>query len=419
VGMSPPLLKACATPGANFPTGGAGKPTVIYPPEESSDVETGKLLHAPSPPELAGWKARKALVGLALLVAAVLGTFVGIKGMDGGGSAGDGTVLVTLVTIGASVAIGYFGLRYLMMGVKGQGVKFFERAVEADFYKGPGIVPRRRSAPLLHIRVSGSSRLTFAQAITTTGHAFRLPPALVEGSDLWYLGSLGTRPLAPGGREAVELYEAGDLDPYKHPTSDPLPDHGPAWPDPGTLPITVDVPVEPEVVTTVEAPAPAPPPPPEPLRGEPRVRTPPASRPPPTVVMDLPERPPPPTAATVPGTPPPEPEMEVVMDLPDVVAPPETPLVQLPPPPKVRPPSLSVREPPAHRPMDWDEEPKPPTEVPPEAPPMAPPGPERAPVAGPGPSPPATDEWELEELPPPEEERKGKPPPSNWDWEEI
>jgi hypothetical protein len=412
--MSRPLLKACATPCARFPTVGTGKATVIYHPCESSTVETGALLHAPSGPELAGWKARKTLVGLALLVAAALGTFVGIKGMDGGGSAGDGTVLVTLVTIGASVAIGYFGLRYLMIGVKGQGVKLFEAAVEADFFKGPGIVPRRRTVPLLHIRVSGSSRLTFAQAITTTGHAFRLPPVLVEESDLWYLGSLGTRPLAPGGREAKELYESGDLMPYEHPSSDPLPDHGPAWPDPGTLPITVEVPIEPEVVTPVEASAP----PREPPGRISTSRAPPAPTPQASVAMDLPERSVPPAATAAPSTPPPEPEMEVVMDLPDVVTPPETPRVRLPPPPMVRPASISVREPPAHRPMDRDE-PSGPPEPPPEAPPETPPGPKAPPVAGPGPSPPATDEWELEELPPPRGERKGKTPQQGWDWEEI
>ncbi|MCK5253398.1 MAG: hypothetical protein KAQ96_10625, partial [Thermoplasmata archaeon] len=64
-------------------------------------METGALLHAPSAPELAGWRVRKTFVGLALLVAAGLGTYIGIMGMSTDDSAGDGAVFVTLVTIGA------------------------------------------------------------------------------------------------------------------------------------------------------------------------------------------------------------------------------------------------------------------------------------------------------------------------------
>jgi hypothetical protein len=366
---------------------------------------------------------RRTLVGIVLLVAGALGAYLGIMGMVTEDTSGDGAVMVTVVTLGASIAIAFFGIRYLLLGIMGKGVSFFEGAVEAEFQNGLRVLPVRRTVPLLQIRLSGSDRLTYGQAITTTGHAFRLPAAMVERSDPWYLGSLGRSPIAPGGRVAKERFDKGELEPYEHPVSDPLPDHGPAWPDPGTLPITVDVPVEPAPEAKVEPSAQPPP--------RPTVQ--------PPVVVDVsarrepsPERAPP--APPAPSAPPAvEPEMEVVMDLPDVVPPPETPRVQLPPPPEYRPRTVSIPEPPEHREMDRDEDlepiapPGPPPSPAPEPSGGPPPSPE--PVAGPAPSPPAepgpptppaaSDEWELEELPPPEVEKKKTPPSSGWDWEEL
>jgi len=363
------------------------------------------------------------VIGLVLLAAAAMGLYLGVRGAVVDDTAGDGAVMVTLVTIGASLAIGFFGLRYLLLGTLGKGVTLYERAVEADFHKGLGLLPMRRTVPLLHIRVSGSSRLTHAQAITTTGHAFRLPPVLVERSDIYYLGSLGTRPISPGGEKAREAFEKGELDPYTHPTSDPLPDHGPAWPDPGTLPITVDVPVEPQEATVVphKAPPIAPPAaslvtPREPSRPGPVPRRPPPSVGQPVQVEPMAPRPP-------------EPEMEVVMDLPDVVAPPETPIVSMPPPPTVRPSSVTIPRPPEHRPMDREEdleevevlEPIAPPGPIPVAPPVVPPGsaPEPAPEPATPPTPAVSDDWELEEVPPPEEKAKRPAPSSGGEWEEL
>jgi hypothetical protein len=393
-------------------------------------VETGALLHAPSEPELAGWKVRRTLVGLVLMIAGAIGAYLGIMGMSSDATAGDGAVLVTVVTLGASVAIGFFGLRYLSLGVGGKGVVIYEEAVEADFQSGLRILPDRRTVPLLQVRLSGSERLIYGQAITTTGHAFRLPPSLVERSDPWYLGSLGRSPIAPGGERAKESFEKGELSPFEHPTSEPLPDHGPAWPDPGTLPITVDVPVEPEPQVKVE--------PAEPPVARPSV--------PPPVVVESPARSAPADERIVPEPPTLEPEMEVVMDLPDVVPPPETPRISLPPPPRYRPRSVTVPDPPEHKEMDRDEdlepipspgrvapvtpEPQPapppdPIPSPPPTPPTVPaPPPEPAPELVPEPVAPApptstSDDWELEELPPPEEAKKKPPKPSGWEWEEM
>ncbi len=379
-------------------------------------MDTGPVLHAPSTPELAGWKVRRTLLGLVLLATAAASLFLGLMGALTDEVADDGAVMVTIVTIGASLAIGFFGLRYLMLGVKGGGVKFYERAVEADFQKGMGVMPRRRTVPLLHIRVSGSSRLTYAQAITTTGHAFRLPPSLVERSDIYYLGSLGTRPIAPGGRAAREAFERGEIGPYQHPDPDPLPDHGSPWPDPGTLPITVEVPVEPEPGPSPSPPPVAPPPTTPVVTGAPR-----SARPAPPPVPEV--------YQVVPRTPSrPEPGMEVLSGRPDVVPPPATPIVRVPPPPSIAPSSVHVPEPPVHRPMDVEGDDGPeglPDEVPvdgpspqPPAAPAPPPAAPAPPPAAPPPPPSASDEWELEELPPPEEARK-PPSPTRSEWEEM
>lgn len=371
---------------------------------------------------------RRTLIGLVLLVVACLGMYLGLMGMTVDDAAGDGGVLVTLVTIGASAAIGYFGLRYLMLGIRGGGVRFYERAVEADFHRGIGLIPRRRTIPLLHIRVSGSSRLTYATAVTTTGHAFRLPASLVERSDIWYLGSLGTSPIAPGGRGAKERHGAGELEPYRHPTSEPLPDHGPPYPDVPSGPITVDVVVEPEERPEPPSIAPA--------SAPPKARTP-TPTPGPSQVVPAPGPPgasgteggAPRTVPEAPEGPPEEPEMEVLMDLPDVVTPPEAARRSIPPPPRYRPPSITVPEPPRHKEMERSEIDRTPEDLgPPET--TVPTGPEvlegQAPLPPPPePSPPpappqdATDEWELEEFAPPDDGKKKLPPSPGSEWEEI
>jgi hypothetical protein len=374
-----------------------------------------------------GWRVQRTLLGLVLVVVAVLGIYLATKGMTVDGTAGDGAVMVTLVTLAAGLAIGLFGLRYAMLGIRGRGVVFYERAVEADFQRGLGLVPRRRTVPLLHVRVSGSSRLTYATAVTTTGHAFRLPASLVERSDVSFLGSLGVRPIAPDATDGSE----GEVEPYRHPVSDPLPDHGPAWPDPGTHPITVDVEVEQKPVEEPTSPSPP--------------GTPPAvPRPPPT------RTPPAPSSAddvgialdVAPSAVPEEPEMEVLMDLPDDIPPPETRGPSIPPPPRYRPPDIDVPEPPTHKEMDTRElrvdsaledpvgqPPSPPVEQPPSPPVEQPPSPpverpQAPPVEIPSepasvPSPSSEDEWELEEVPPPDEKRKRPPTQGSGGWEEI
>jgi hypothetical protein len=49
----------------------------------------------------------------------------------------------------------------------------------------------------------------------------------------------------------------------------------------------------------------------------------------------------------------------------------------------------------------------------------APPAPPPVPSPPPVPAPDAADEWELEELPPPDDGKKGKTPSSGSEWEEI
>ena len=186
----------------------------------------------------------------------------------------------------------------------------------------------------------------------------------------------------------------GDAETYRHPVSEPLPDHGPAWPDPGKLPITVDVEVEPE---------PEGPPAPTAPAGTPRVVAP----PPPSRTLGATPPGEPSSTPPEPRTTPPEvreePEMEVLMDLPDVVPPPETRAPSIPPPPRYRPPDIKVPEPPAHREMDVRSPPAPPSE---EGPEVVPQEPSTSPQTGtpsaqdgPVPAPPPSDEWELEELP--------------------
>jgi len=382
-------------------------------------VETGALVHEPTVTELGGWRVRRVLLGLGLIAVGVLGTYLGAKGLEGGGSAGDGTGAVTILTIGASVLIGYFGVRYLTLGLVGRGLRLYERAVEADFFSGPAVLPRRRTVPLLRVQLTGSSRLASGQAITTTGHAYRLPAALVEEADLWYLSSLGVRPMAPGGREAKGRYERGEMGRYPKETRPARPDHGPAWRDAGTLPITVEVEVE-----AGESAKPAPPPPVVPRA--PREHTAPRSPVEPAAPMPAPPTPRP--AVTPPPVPPTrreEAEMEVLVDVPEPPPPAPTPGARLPPPPRVRPPPTSIRAPPPVRPA---REEAPPGSKPVEGEAIAP-GPEPPELEEIAPVPPApatapASEWELEEVTPPEagEKKVGGATPSpgsDWEWEEM
>ncbi len=371
-------------------------------------MEKGALVHEPTNTELGGWRARRVLLGLALIVVGVLGTYLGARGLEGGGAGGDGTAVVTLLTIGASVLIAYFGLRYLALGLRGRGLRLFERAVEADFFDGPAVLPRRRTVPLLRVQLTGSSRLASGQAITTSGHAYRLPSALVEEADLWYLSSLGVKPMAPGGREAKARRERGELGRYPKEPSSPGPDHGPAWGDPGTLPITVEVDVE-------EPPEPTASPPASPPERRPAMPpTVPPARPAPGPAPPAPR--PSVTPGGQPGTVPRDVEMEVLVDVPEPPPPAPGPGARLPPPPRIRPPPTSVRAPPAVRPAREDasqgqEAPAPQVITPAPGPP--------APTT---PAPSSTDEWELEEVPPPEPEADGRrrvPPSPASEWEEM
>jgi len=372
-------------------------------------VETGALVHEPTATELGGWRVWRVMLGLALIAVGVLGTYLGAKGLEAGGEAGDGTGIVTILTIGASLLIAYFGLRYLALGLMGRGLRLYERAVEADFFDGPAVLPRRRTVPLLRVQLTGSSRLTSGQAITTTGHAYSLPATLVDEADLWYLSSLGVRPLAPGGRDAKERRERGELGRYPKETSPPRPDHGPAWREPGTLPITVEVEVGAEEAAAPQPPRAAiptapreerPPPVPMPPKG-PRA-APPAPRPPGT-----------PTPVSPPA--PREVEMEVLVDVPEPPPPAPAPGARLPPPPRIRPPPTSVRSPPPVRPAREGTVPAP------EAPALEEISP---PSTAPASVPSSDGEWELEEVPPPgpveDKGRKAAPSPgSASEWEEL
>jgi hypothetical protein len=195
------------------------------------------------------------MLGVALLVVAGLGVYIGVASSIDDVGAGGSAVMVTMLTIVAGAAIAVFGLRYLMLGFRGRGLRVYERAIEADFFDRNLVWPRRRLVPMLRVEVRGTAKLTRANAIAATGHAFALPSAVVDRSDPWYLGSLGIRPVAPGGRTAKEAYEAGELAPRERESAPEVPYHGPAWPDPPPLPRDTDefTPVR----GPVKAPAPA------------------------------------------------------------------------------------------------------------------------------------------------------------------
>jgi hypothetical protein len=364
----------------------------------SDIVETGALVHVPTLGEMTSWRTRRLVAGALLIVAAVTGAYIGIVGASEADDTGSGGALVTLLTVGASLVIGFFGLRYLILGLRGKGVRLYQRALEADFPGRFFIIPERRLVPLLRVEVSGTAAATRAMAISSTGHAFALPAPFVEKADVWTLGSLGTRPVAPGGRAAKDLYERGELEPIREPTPEP-PYHGPPWPKTPPLPRDVVV-EEPDVRPVTPEPPPAPPEaPPAPIPAPPHPKVPtaaPVARPAPSPIappVELPSEPPkPPITLPAPSQAPPP--------IPPEIAPPEE-LPSEPPAPRPEAP----REPPEVE-EGWELEELPPSEVP------APPA-----------EPKSGDEWELEELPPPTgevEEAPDKPPRSGgWEWEEL
>jgi hypothetical protein len=367
--------------------------------------------------DVASWRTKRVGVGVPLLVVAVLGTFLGIQGGLSGDGAGSGVGLATVMTVLASLVIGLFGVRYLMLGLRGSPVRLYERALEADLFGKSFLLPQRRLVSLLRIEVSGTARLTKAFAISGTGHAFSLPGAFVEEADLWYLGSLGKRPLAPGGRAAKDRFEAGELNRYERDQPAEIPDHGPPWPPVPPLPKDIIIgaetgEVEPEVPKAPTMPPPIPeapvvegaaePPSPE-ARGAIPIPAPPSE------LEAAPTSPP-----VAPGIPPsadrleelPEEPMPPPEKAPTFVAPPEITIPKR----DVRPPTPPPEEPAAGTVDDWELE-----EVPP---------PTRSPeVSSNGDE---TSDWELEEMPPPSsisadegDEEPEQDKGDGWDWEEL
>lgn len=393
----------------------------------SATVETGALVHAPTMGEMASWRTRRLVAGVLLLIVAITGAYIGAAGAAGANDAGGGGALVTLLTVGASGVIGAFGLRYLLLGLRGKGLRLYQRALEADFPGRLWVIPERRLVPLLRVEVSGTAAQTRAMAISSTGHAFLLPAPFVEKADVWTLGSLGLRPVAPGGRAAKELRERGELEPVRERGPEP-PYHGPPWPE--TPPLPKDLVIE-EQAAEAGPPGPPPPPPGAPPTPGPSPAPPalwagppvePAVAPtPPPVEPSAP--PPPPMLPSEPSAPPPEPpslpteppslptEPPTAMGARPRIAPPAPPEPPTPSEPREAP---EPPEPPVGPPESaggWELEELPPSELP------KPPGP-----ASPD------DGWELEELPPPtgmpeevQPEKTPEKPPSKggWEWEEL
>jgi hypothetical protein len=360
-------------------------------------VDTGPLVYSPEPGEVASWKLKRLTAGAALIAVSALGFLLGAASMASG-EAGDGGAAASVLTLLASLAIGVFGLRYLLLGLRGGPARVFESAVEAYFFKGVLSIPERRTVPLLRVEVGGTSRLARGTAVTSTGHAFPLPTAFMDRADLWYLGSLGSRPVAPGGREAKKRKERGE--PVREPRepSPEIPDQGPPWPPIPPLPKDMPRPAP------QAPPARAPPSiaPPSPVQSAMREGLPGPERPSvgtmgalaiPPFGTEPPSRPPSPT-------PPTPPDIEVdIEQLPEVTA---------------RPPPTRA---PPHRPAARLREPPPVMEATSRG---------RAPVGE------AEGAWEedfeLEELTPARGEppaSKGSPgeaprkPSEGWDWEEI
>jgi hypothetical protein len=163
-------------------------------------VDPGALVYAPSRTDVLRAKAVNLLVGALLLLVGITSAWVGLGAglSSSGGNGGDSMVLVAYVLVGLVILA--FGLRYLSMGLKGRGLKVYERAIEADFPGRWFVWPERRREALVRVRVDGTPKMTSAYAIAASGHEFRLPRAFVDRANVWKLGALGTRPVAPGGR---------------------------------------------------------------------------------------------------------------------------------------------------------------------------------------------------------------------------
>ena len=181
----------------------------------------GALVYRSSPSEVRRWRLLHVGIGLPLALVGVLSVWAGMAGgLSGDGAAGGGgggTTMVLVLYVAVGFVILAFGLRYALLGLRGHGIVLYERAVEADFPGRWFIVPERRLEGLVRVRVEGTPQATSAYAIAASGHAVALPTSFVEHSDLWMLGALGTRPVAPGGRAAARIAksaggEAGEAD---------------------------------------------------------------------------------------------------------------------------------------------------------------------------------------------------------------
>ncbi len=193
--------KACAAP----LEGRAG--THKYPSGQCQSVGPGALVYRSSPSEVRRWRAAHVGIGIPLALVGLLSVWAGLAGglsgdgSGGGGEAGTSMVLLLYVAVGAVLIA--FGLRYALLGVRGRGVVLYERAVEADFPGRWFVMPERRLEGLVRVRVEGTPKATSAYAIAASGHAVALPSSFVARSDLWRLGALGNRPVAPGGKAAA------------------------------------------------------------------------------------------------------------------------------------------------------------------------------------------------------------------------
>jgi len=283
-----------------------------------------------------------------------------------GGNGGDSMVLVAYVLVGLVILA--FGLRYLFIGLKGKGLKVYERAVEADLPGRWFVWPERRREALLRVRVDGTPKMASAYAIAASGHEFRLPRGFVDRTNVWRLGSLGTRPVAPGGRPKA----AGAAGAPVRTEEDLL--------------LDLETGATAKVVHPIEAPAPSSAPAP--------ARAPPAGRPSPpprkwplSKPREGPAPPPPPPTPTPPPPPPSTPPP------PPTLPSPETALeVELPEAPAPAPPGATAPAPPPA--SDWELE----EVAPPLAPPIAPAPP--APPKPAGPRSAAGSGWEEVETPP-------------------
>ena len=108
-------------------------------------METGSLVYTPSLGEVAAWRMKQVLVGLPLIIVSILSVYLGLKGALSGDGSGGGAALATVMTVVAGLAIGIFGIRYLLLGLRGNPIRLYELALEADLFgrlePNPGIAP--------------------------------------------------------------------------------------------------------------------------------------------------------------------------------------------------------------------------------------------------------------------------------------